>query len=138
MMYKAGAIILDREHLERVLLIYRKSKNDWTFPKGHVEDGENYVRAATREVTEETGLTDLEVVAELPDLTYKNDTEGVIVVKMFLMVALSGAVKPEYEGDNFQWVSLAKGAAQFLTYDNLKSYIQFVEPGIQYLLKKTG
>ncbi|MBR4391635.1 MAG: NUDIX domain-containing protein [Bacteroidales bacterium] len=35
-------------------------------PKGHVEEGESVVEAAVREVEEETGLTGLQVVSQLP------------------------------------------------------------------------
>ena len=34
-------------------------------PKGHIEPGESRSRAAIREVSEETGLSDLEIVADL-------------------------------------------------------------------------
>ncbi|MEM9383977.1 MAG: NUDIX domain-containing protein [Pseudomonadota bacterium] len=44
----------------RVLLL--RAYRHWDFPKGGVEAGESPLDAATREVEEETGITDLEFV----------------------------------------------------------------------------
>lgn len=40
----------------KVLLIRRKKHNDWSFPKGKVDDGESLPQTAVRETLEETGL----------------------------------------------------------------------------------
>ncbi|WP_312644998.1 NUDIX domain-containing protein [Hydrogenoanaerobacterium sp.] len=40
-----------------LLLIRHRFGGHWSFPKGHVEAGENEVQTALREVNEETGLT---------------------------------------------------------------------------------
>ncbi len=37
-----------------IALIYRAKQNDYSFPKGHVEDGEDIKLAAIRETAEET------------------------------------------------------------------------------------
>jgi 8-oxo-dGTP diphosphatase len=40
----------------RVLLVHRPRYDDWSFPKGKLEPGEDWQGAAVREVEEETGL----------------------------------------------------------------------------------
>ncbi len=47
----AGGVV---EQAGRVLMIYRLGK--WDFPKGKLEKGESFKKAAVREVEEETGL----------------------------------------------------------------------------------
>lgn len=48
----------------RIVLVNQGS-NVWSFPKGGVEEGETTLQAAVREVEEETGITQLELVKEL-------------------------------------------------------------------------
>lgn len=40
----------------RYLLIKNRRSSNWSFPKGHVEDGETLLQTARREVLEETGI----------------------------------------------------------------------------------
>ena len=55
----AGAVVFRRsERGIRVLIL--RAYNNWDFPKGLVEPGEDELAAAKREVEEETGLADLE------------------------------------------------------------------------------
>ena len=49
----AGGVVL-RDG--RVLLVHRPRYDDWTLPKGKLEDGESWEAGALREVEEETGL----------------------------------------------------------------------------------
>jgi bis(5'-nucleosidyl)-tetraphosphatase len=55
----AGAVVFRRTPGGIRLLVLR-AYNNWDFPKGLVESGEDQLRAAKREVKEETGLTDVE------------------------------------------------------------------------------
>ena len=52
-----GALIY-RKKQEKIelLLIKHRSGGHWSFPKGHVESGENELQTALREIKEETGL----------------------------------------------------------------------------------
>lgn len=54
----AGAVIWRRlsEDLIQIALIHRPRYDDWSFPKGKVEDEESEIACAYREVLEETGF----------------------------------------------------------------------------------
>ena len=55
----AGAVVFRRSERGIRLLLLRAYQN-WDFPKGLVEPGENELDACKREVEEETGLSDLD------------------------------------------------------------------------------
>jgi 8-oxo-dGTP pyrophosphatase MutT (NUDIX family) len=122
---KAGAIVLSAKNKANIALLYRSRESDWSFPKGHIEQGENPMEAMIREIKEETGL-DVEVVKELPEHFYTSPNEGEIVNKMFLVVSKDDSkLKTEYEGDKLEWVSLDK-VNEKLSYKNLKDYFDLV------------
>lgn len=50
---KAGCFLIDKK-AKKVALVYREKQNDWSFPKGHHEDGETIKQCAVRETAEET------------------------------------------------------------------------------------
>ncbi len=54
----AGAVVFRRSDRGIRLLVLRAYQN-WDFPKGLIEPGEDALAAARREVLEETGLADL-------------------------------------------------------------------------------
>lgn len=58
----AGGIIKGPDG--RVVLVQQNGVS-WSFPKGGVEEGETALQAATREIEEETCITDLALVREL-------------------------------------------------------------------------
>lgn len=60
----AGGVVTDAAG-EQVLLLIRPSIDEVRLPKGHVEPGELPTEAALREVAEESGYTDLEIVTSL-------------------------------------------------------------------------
>ena len=60
--HSAGGIVIGPQG--RVLIVNQKHRA-WSLPKGHVEAGETHEEAARREIAEETGVTDLELLGEL-------------------------------------------------------------------------
>lgn len=60
----AGGVVLHPDG-QRILLLIRPSRDEVRLPKGHVEPGEAREAAALREVAEETGYNDLDILAAL-------------------------------------------------------------------------
>ncbi len=81
---KAGGIVLDF-YTQKVALIYRKTQNDYSFPKGHHEEGEELFETAMREVEEETGRVAYCIWRKpVATVSYQN-AEGECNVDYFLM-----------------------------------------------------
>ena len=89
-------------------LVQNRLDPDWgglCFPGGHVEPGESFVRAAVREVYEETGLT-----IENPELCGVKQfpiAEGRYVVLFFKTDRFSGSLRDSEEGPVF-WLEPAQ------------------------------
>lgn len=120
---KAGAIILSNIDKNKIALLYRGKQNDWSFPKGHIEDGEDPMCAMIREIKEETGLL-IKILRELPELNYIHPSGDVISTKMFLVQSEDDTLlKLEFEIDDIKWVPINE-VLSVLSYDNLKEYFK--------------
>lgn len=118
-MIKAAGAVLWREETPfelEVLLVHRPQYDDWSFPKGKVEDNESAIAASYREVKEETGYSAI-FGQYLGSSSYKFG-EGKKKVKYWMAQALPQAntFMPNSEVDKIEWVSI-KEARHFLTYD---------------------
>jgi 8-oxo-dGTP pyrophosphatase MutT (NUDIX family) len=90
----AGAIIL-REiegELKIALAQHRRTDKTWVLPKGHVEEGESIEEAALREIHEEAGLDNVQLINHLGTIMRESvKSNGEVVQKtihFFLAYAL--------------------------------------------------
>lgn len=58
----AGGVVLNPSGL---VLVVNQNQNSWSLPKGHVDPGEDRMEAARREIYEESGVKDLQLLGEL-------------------------------------------------------------------------
>jgi len=58
----AGGVVLNSKG--HVLVVNQRGKS-WSLPKGHIEEGEDVLAAARREIYEESGLDQLEFIKPL-------------------------------------------------------------------------
>ena len=67
-----GIIVLNKENKVFVARRIDNPKNFWQMPQGGVDDGENFLKAAYRELDEETSIKNVELIKELDDpITYE-------------------------------------------------------------------
>lgn len=124
---KAGAIVLGDAHEGEVALLYRAEQKDWSFPKGHVEPGEDPVETLTREMKEELGL-EVRILRVLPDLVYIHPNGHGVSTKMFLARSIDDSLaRPEHEGDDIKWVPIGE-VISALSHNNLKEYFETIIP----------
>jgi 8-oxo-dGTP pyrophosphatase MutT (NUDIX family) len=123
----AGGVVFRIEGSHRVYLLIRDSYENWGFPKGHVEPGEQPAAAALREVREETGLSALELRSTVDTIDWHFRFRGRLIHKVchfFLMEAGQSATKPQHaEGITAcKWASYDE-ATKLLSYENARGVL---------------
>ena len=68
----AGGIVFRRNEKEEIeFLLIQDHKDRWTIPKGHIEEGETAQQAAKREIGEEAGLMQTEMLGWLGKIHFR-------------------------------------------------------------------
>ncbi|MGB2787158.1 MAG: NUDIX domain-containing protein [Candidatus Saccharimonadaceae bacterium] len=68
----AGGIVFRRDKNGEVeILLIQDHKDRWTIPKGHIEEGETAQQAAKREIGEEAGLHDVDMLGWLGKIHFR-------------------------------------------------------------------
>ena len=125
--HSSGGVVARRVNGTVCLLLIRDPYNKWGLPKGHVENGENSLEAALREVREETGLTRLDPGPSLGTIDWYFKVKGDLVHKFcdyFLMASPDGDTVPEVaEGiTECRWLPVDEAIAT-VAYDNARQVV---------------
>jgi 8-oxo-(d)GTP phosphatase len=110
-----------------IALVHRPRYDDWAYPKGKLDDGEDMPTAAVREVAEETGLR-VRLGALLGDVRYPVP-EGDKLVRYWAAQALDGEFVANDETDQLEWVSIDRAADQLSYRHDLEVLQRFVDIG---------
>jgi 8-oxo-dGTP diphosphatase len=101
----AGCVLWRRSPVTGELelcLVHRPKYDDWSWPKGKLERGEDALAGALREVAEETGYTAVPSV-ELPSTRYLAHGRPKRV-RYWAAEAVSGTFTPNEEVDRILWL----------------------------------
>lgn len=138
----AGAVIFHKTHdsaIEYLLLHYPKLLSEkektrigkrlpghWDFPKGHVEQGETEIETASREVAEETGITQLRLVPSFREVIryffVKEEKKVFKEVVFYLAQSQTTHVILSEEHLGYTWLPFDE-ALETLTYKNAKGIL---------------
>jgi len=99
------------------MIVHRPKYDDWSFPKGKLEEGETFEQALAREVGEETGWQG-DIGAELEPTRYKDGEGRDKLVRWWeYWVRDPRNWEPTDEVDDIMWVPLSE-VDSFLTYES--------------------
>lgn len=113
---RAAGVVLLRSGSsgEEFALVHRPGRQDWSLPKGKVEDGEHVLYAALRECDEETGFWPL-LQSPLPQQAYDVAGRPKVVNYWRARVREENGFAPDDEVDEVLWLPVSV-AAERLTY----------------------
>lgn len=97
-----------------VLMVHRPRYDDWSLPKGKLDDGESPLEAALREVHEETGWT-CKAVQYLGAFGYEVDGTPKVVLYWSMEPVFGGRIEDTREVSAIRWVPVEE-AMSLLTY----------------------
>jgi len=129
---KGGCFLINKD-TKKVALIYRPKLNDYSFPKGHMEAGEDVKQCAIRETIEETGR-DVKLLLDEPVCVNKYVTSKGEEVEAFFYLAedlgeYQGEIKEE-DKEICEWYDILE-VREKLSYKDLVDMWDEVKPIIE-------
>jgi 8-oxo-dGTP diphosphatase len=114
--FAAGTVVFKGRGLnQKIAVIHRPHREDWSFPKGKIDAPESAPAAAVRETLEETGLH-VVLHQSLSPQEYIFDNLPKTVFYWRARLVKPPVFVPNEEADQLVWVSL-KAALKLLTYE---------------------
>lgn len=109
--YSCGGVVCRVTEAGEVLVLLTHEKDDryYVLPKGGIEAGETDLQAATREVHEETGISDLIMLADLgrlERLSYKKNLWSNIHFFLFYTQQMNGIPTDEAHSHSPSWFAI--------------------------------
>ncbi|MBO3797696.1 MAG: NUDIX domain-containing protein [Thermoproteota archaeon] len=132
----AGFIVFTRENSE-VKYLFLKVGGRLDFPKGNIEEAEDELTAALRELKEESGIDKIRVIPgfrKVLNYYYRRD-DGTLVSKtlvLFLGEALGKNVSVSWEHEGFEWLSLGEAIMRI----KYPLYREVLKEAEQYRVRK--
>ena len=121
----AGGLIIRRQSGQlEVALVHRPVHQDWSYPKGKLEEGETFEDAAQREVLEETGFI-CRLLRFVGHTDYADRKGRPKVVAYWVMSAVAGTFVPNEEVDELRWADVTT-AGQLLSYERDRELLAVV------------
>jgi len=118
----AGAVVYRKTSHGRIFLLLQNAGR-WDFPKGGVEKGETEVQTVMREVEEETGIKNIEVVPgfrKVIEYFYRREGKNIHKQVVYVLAkTVEEAVKISFEHQGYGWFPY-QAALERASYDNSK------------------
>lgn len=120
----AGGVIFRRDENGGVeILLIQDSKDRWTIPKGHIEEGETAQETAKREIGEEAGLKNVEMLGWLGKIhfRYRRVDKLVLMTTQIYLVRAGGdtsAIQKEEWMNGIKWFTF-QDALDAIEYEDI-------------------
>lgn len=123
----AGAVVFRQKNKIKYYLLLHYESGHWDFPKGHIEKNETEIDTVKREIKEETGIEDIEIIAGFREkIKYFFTSERKTIFKeviFYLAETKTEEVKISFEHVGYKWLPY-KEALRQLTFENAKEILK--------------
>lgn len=124
--YSCGGIVINDS---KILLVFQGLTKSWSFPKGHIEDGETKEETARREILEETGIESVQLIEDLGSYIRATRKSDSIMKDISLMLfhTEESKTKPQLsETPVVEWIPIDDVASK-LTYTEEKKFFEKIK-----------
>ena len=123
----------DQKDIE--ILLIQDSKNRWTIPKGHIEQGETAKMTAVREIGEEAGLQHIQVLTWLGKIHFKYrrlDKLVLMTTQVYLVRAVDKSETPTKEKwmNGIRWFKF-NDALEAIEYEDIEKLMLIAKKKIR-------
>ncbi|MBI2936923.1 MAG: NUDIX domain-containing protein [Thaumarchaeota archaeon] len=123
----AGAVLFIDDGASIKFLVLHYPAGHWDFPKGNIEKGEEPLDTVRREVEEETGIKNIEIIPGFKrEIEYYYRRSGELVHKQVIYLlakTTTRAVTLSAEHQNYAWLDFEKSVDR-VTYRNSKTILR--------------
>lgn len=126
--FSFGVVPVRREGSRILFLLVQHRSGHWAFPKGHAEAGETYLQTARRELLEETGVGDVDILGDQKFVEHydavKRGREIDKTVTYYLGWVKDSAVRVQPEEiRDFAWLDFDE-ASQRITFEETREILR--------------
>jgi ADP-ribose pyrophosphatase YjhB (NUDIX family) len=119
----AGGIVFRHGQKGVEILLIQDAKDRWTIPKGHIEEGETAQQTAKREIGEEAGLKNVDVLGWLGKIhfRYRRIDKLVLMTTQIYLVRAKGdtnAIQKEEWMNGIKWFTF-HDALEAIEYEDI-------------------
>ena len=119
----AGGIVFRHGEKGVEILLIQDAKDRWTIPKGHIEEGESAQQTARREIGEEAGLSQVDILGWLGKIhfRYRRIDKLVLMTTQIYLVRAKGdtnAIQKEEWMNGIKWFSF-QDALDAIEYEDI-------------------
>ncbi len=119
----AGGIVFRHGEKGVEILLIQDAKDRWTIPKGHIEEGETAQQTARREIGEEAGLKEVDILGWLGKIhfRYRRVDKLVLMTTQIYLVRAKGdtnAIQKEEWMNGIKWFSF-QDALDAIEYEDI-------------------